>query len=342
MKQVHFSLTTRLKRLFFHFTIQSFLLVFIFLYSACVDKGGFINNAKGSNDIHLLSDEIQDGNNLGTLEVKEATTYELNAPIELDVSLSLKDGYQFVSLDFSLYNQKEGTHYVYLDNPSGLTEKYKGCWEGITTFTLYSPGNFTMETSAVIIDLATNESYRIKGNEVKIEIDYPNADFILADSKVDSEAESCWNDTKRDFCEYGFAIYLKNGEIELESTQYGETIECPDDYAGEFLAATVEIEIGETIVNPTQEDGLYLIGIFHTHPPLTNCDETVWRKPGPSDEDNSNYDELEYAVPAFVYDYDTEKLSGGHDADMSGKIFKYGVERRDCSEDEYDSYYDWE
>ncbi|CAG9889539.1 hypothetical protein BOVA604_471 [Bacteroides ovatus] len=55
-----------------------------------------------------------------------------------------------------------------------------------------------------------------------------------------------------------------------------------------------------------------------------------------------NYDKLKYAVPAFVYNYDTAKLCGGHDVDMSGKIFKYGVERRDCSEDEYDSYYDWE
>ena len=34
------------------------------------------------------------------------------------------------------------------------------------------------------------------------------------------------------------------------------------------------------------------------HPPLTNCDETVWRKTGPSYEDNSNYDKLEYAVTA--------------------------------------------
>jgi hypothetical protein len=90
-----------------------------------VDKGGFINNVKGSNDIHLLSDEIQDGNNLGTLEVREATTYELNVPIELDVSLSLNDAYQFVSLDFKLWNQKEGSHYVYLDNPSGLIETYR-------------------------------------------------------------------------------------------------------------------------------------------------------------------------------------------------------------------------
>lgn len=341
MKQTYFFLMTGLKKFFFRFAIHSFLFIFLFLFSACVDKGGFINNVKGSNDIHLLSDEIQDGNNLGTLEVREATTYELNVPIELDVSLSLNDAYQFVSLDFKLWNQKEGSHYVYLDNPSGLIEKHIGWWEGIATFTLYSPGNFTMETSAVIVDLATNELYRIKGNELKIEIDYPNADFILADSKMDSEAESCWSDTKRDFCEYGFAIYLKNGEIELESTQYGETIECPDS-EGEFLAATVEIEISETAVNPTQADGLYLVGIFHTHPPLTNCDETAWRKPGPSDEDNSNYDKLEYAVPAFVYDYDTEKLCGGHDVDMSGKIFKYGVERRDCSEDEYDSYYDWE
>lgn len=95
------------------------------------------------------------------------------------------------------------------------------------------------------------------------------------------------------------------------------------------------------MVNPTQEDGLYLVGIFHTHPPLANCDETAWRKPGPSDEDNSNYDKLEYAVPAFVYDYDTEKLCGGYDADMNGKIFEYGVERRDCSEDEYNSLYYW-
>lgn len=38
-----------------------------------------------------------------------------------------------------------------------------------------------------------------------------------------------------------------------------------------------------------------------------------------------NYDKLKYAVPAFVYNYDTAKLCGGHDVDMSGKIFKYGV-----------------
>ena len=39
---------------------------------------------------------------------------------------------------------------------------------------------------------------------------------------------------------------------------------------------------------------------YYTHPPLTNCDETVWRKTGPFDEDNSNYDKLEYAVTANI------------------------------------------
>lgn len=65
------------------------------------------------------------------------------------------------------------------------------------------------------------------------------------------------------------------------------------------------------------------------------------RNPGPSTEDDSNYYKLEYAVPEFVYDYDTDKLCGGHDVDMIGKVFKYGVERRDCSDDEYDSNYYW-
>ena len=39
-----------------------------------------------------------------------------------------------------------------------------------------------------------------------------------------------------------------------------------------------------------------------------------------------NYDKLKYAVPAFVYNYDTAKLCGGHDVDMSGKIGKNGVD----------------
>ena len=39
---------------------------------------------------------------------------------------------------------------------------------------------------------------------------------------------------------------------------------------------------------------------YYTHPPLTNCDETVWRKTAPFDEDNSNYDKLEYAVTAKI------------------------------------------
>lgn len=39
---------------------------------------------------------------------------------------------------------------------------------------------------------------------------------------------------------------------------------------------------------------------YYTHPPLTNCDETVWRKTGPFDEDNSNYDKLEYAATAKI------------------------------------------
>lgn len=340
MKQTYFFLMTRLKSLFLHFAIHFFLFIFIFLFSACVDKEGFINNMKGSNDIHLLSDEILDGKSIGTLEVEGTTTYELDVPIDLDVSLDLNDGYQFVYLDFRLWNEKEGSFYVYLDNPSGLTKENAGLWKGTTIFRLYSPGDFTMETSAVIVDLATNKLYRIKGDEIKIKIDYPDADYILYDFEVSSVMESCWNDTKGDFCEYGFAIYLVNGEIDIDSTQYGETIECSDE-EGEFLAATVEIEIWETAVNPTQEDGSYLIGIFHTHPPLTNCDERVWRNPGPSAEDNSNYYKLEYAVPAFVYDYDINKLCGGHDVDMNGKIFKYGVERRDCSEDEYDSNYYW-
>ena len=103
-----------LKSLFSYFAIHSFLFIVIFLFSACVDKEGFINNMKGSNDIHLLSDEILDGKSIGTLEVEGTTTYELDVPIDLDVSLELNDGYQFVYLDFRLWNEKEGSFYVYL------------------------------------------------------------------------------------------------------------------------------------------------------------------------------------------------------------------------------------
>lgn len=169
---------------------------------------------------------------------------------------------------------------------------------------------------------------------------YPDAESILDDLYVQQEMDNCWDNTKNNKCEYGFAIYLVNNPIEVMQYNEGETMECPNS-PGEHVSATVDIEIDEMIVNPTQEDGRYLIGVFHTHPPLTDCDAGVWREPGPSTLGVDAYDNLNDPVPAFVYDYNVQTLYGGHNENLDVKKYKYGVQRRDHLKDEHISDFQW-
>lgn len=117
--------------------------------------------------------------------------------------------------------------------------------------------------------------------------------------------DDAWNDTKSFvqnnqgyYKEYGFCIYayLDRDVQELRIDSPFKTSIKYD--CGESL--TLELDIRENPSDDPSRGGKYLIGQFHTHPPLTYCPSDVIRDPtGPSSIDESNLREILTYAPDY-------------------------------------------
>lgn len=185
--------------------------------------------------------------------------------------------------------------------------------------------------------IRTYETYETDVSEFSIVMEYPDERDILTSFVYYDDMESCWQSTLNEGCEYGFPIYLKDGKIEAGEHEHGDVLECPDE-PGEIVVTTVTYTYEDESVNPAQEGAQYLIGLFHTHPPVTGCDGEVKRKLGPSSEDKEEIKNYEIIVPGFVYDYKDDSFNyiyGGHDKYLNSKVYTYGVEKRNYALDTY-------
>jgi hypothetical protein len=120
--------------------------------------------------------------------------------------------------------------------------------------------------------------------------------------------------------EYGFYIYLENGEIEAGNMcNSSKGNQCDDEIDNLTIIGSGD---------PGNSDYGYIIGIFHTHPPLTGCPGTTKRICGESSSDIYNLERRKIYIPAFVYDY-LGTIQGGHDENLPAKVYSYGADRRE-------------
>lgn len=132
MKQASFTLKTMLKKWrFYDFAISLFLLAFILLSGAYMDRAIFIDKTKTTNDIRIGDVEISDGSGYGSFEIGaedvEESNYQLGNPINVEYSLLLDIGYEFSYLEFGLWGNNEQLYKIYLDNPTEFNRHYNGC-----------------------------------------------------------------------------------------------------------------------------------------------------------------------------------------------------------------------
>ncbi|WP_342990802.1 MULTISPECIES: hypothetical protein [Bacteroides] len=314
------------------------IILSVMLQYACMDSDGLSGISLSSSRYPWEEQNIiEGGDSVGSMILSSYNLYmpeysEIDHFIEPEFEINLSNGYRPVYLVCVLLASGENEYGVYLEEPAncGTVSGYNR-WNGNTRFKIYRPGAFRIEFNVVVVNEETNKLYRVTADKTfDFIMEYPDADDVF--EALESDMDNCWDYTKTGNCEYGFAAYLNDNIIEVGNIVYGDEMICPET-SGEHITATVEIDIYDYSVNPTQEGGSYFISIFHTHPPITNCNDNVWRKPGPSSYDEDAYDDLRIVVPAFVYDYDTNKLNGGHNVSMSAKVYRYGVEARDYNND---------
>lgn len=158
----------------------------------------------------------------------------------------------------------------------------------------------------------------VVSNSVVVFMDCPDANRIQ--NVLEDKFKNLWNTTLATKREYGGYIYLVNGK----GIQMGEIFES-EPYTGQEIVMT-NIQGTETDkrTNPSYTGTRYIIGVFHTHPPLTHLPPNYMRVPGPSGIDLR--EELDY--PGLVYDY-SQTIRGGHDLYLPARIYQYGVTKRD-------------
>ncbi|PCH70223.1 MAG: hypothetical protein COC06_05425 [Bacteroidales bacterium] len=172
-----------------------------------------------------------------------------------------------------------------------------------------------------------NDGETYDSDIVTVTVEYPPREVIK--SWVSSDMDDAWQKTKEfaeknhgKYKEYGFCLYAYLDrdiyELRIDSPfQTGNTSECGED-------ATLTLYNSPHPSTDPSQGGKYLIGLFHTHPPLTYCSSRVSRNPtGASSIDTSN---LRPNTLGFVYDYSQGSIKGGHDINLGAKVYDYGPE----------------
>lgn len=157
----------------------------------------------------------------------------------------------------------------------------------------------------------------VTSNSATFSLACPDANRIQA--ILEPQFRAMWAQTLSTTREHGFYIYLIDGK----NIRAGEVC-ISEPYTGEEVIGNyITGSESSPKANPTYTGVQYIIGIFHTHPPLSRMPINYSRIPGPSAIDLR--DKLDY--PGFVYDY-TRRIQGGHDLNLPAKVYQYGPTKR--------------
>ena len=150
-----------------------------------------------------------------------------------------------------------------------------------------------------------------KTPEESIEVQFPDADEILAGDGVRARMDQVWQDT----LDYANASRLREvGYFITLNTQtgtYGETAFSPgDDFPSDYSVLPIawttapRSRPNDSIMEPTPlSQPTYTVAWFHTHPVVEWLDNSLVRPVGPSDGDHGYSARPAINIPGYAYDY---------------------------------------
>jgi|GEM_PF-2321722 len=204
------------------------------------------------------------------------------------------------------YQMKTGTSAVYTEKPR-VAGKFK------------------------VAAILTVNGQTVRTNEADLEVQFPDANKILAGAGVQAHLDQSWQATLSSTTptsrrEEGFWIKIntKDAKYEFTATLYGPVV---DNTAGAFISLGTKPADNPPSPLPNADGATYTISSFHTHTPTFY--RAVGRPVGPSSADLAA--DLADNVNGFVFDYvgDTlENIPAGHPLNSTAKIYNSGHIRR--------------
>ena len=188
--------------------------------------------------------------------------------------------------------------------------------------------------------MVTLNGVTIISNTVVVEEQFPSNHEIISDQYLVNEMNNAWYSTLS-FASYngrrekGFWIYMDSRESATlpyfkEDVEDGPVITGGVGTNGQIFFPPPTLQ--QYSQSPLT-GGVYTVGMFHTHTPITYISEQAARRVGPSDED-INY-ATAHNVVGLLYDYTGNILDNnmigivsGHSLDDPSQIYTFGPERR--------------
>jgi len=182
---------------------------------------------------------------------------------------------------------------------------------------------------------------------IDVIVRFPTAQQIMSNPLVASQMRRAWNRTKNFTKTHNHLVREEGFYILLDtaSNLYIITETIIGDEVDVYTYFT-QVSVGipppppDSILNPTPLDKpVYLVGVFHTHPPRTYLPINIFfptdaEDIGPSREDKDI--SLLFGIPGFVYDYSEYPLNSGdgtippgHDIDAPHEIYITPPNRRE-------------
>ncbi len=273
------------------------------------------------------------------LDLGKEGTFEIRA------KATPPEGYEVNYFNFYMQpligSMKYGEYWPFGTNIQNEFDSYGNYSE---SFVIYRGGDFKIYGEIVFKEIGntSNVTNAIKSNLVTLHVAYPDRDEIEKQAMKYMQTQwekSIASNNLNARREFGFYIlgYNEDGTgmvMEEGKICEGKPNDCPT--KGK-LTYTVDIEYEDEFCflefHPLN-DTKYIVGIFHTHPPLTNCPSGAIRDGGvgPSESDRNSIGSPH--VPGFVYDY-VNNIKGGHAPDAVAKVYPYGPYKRvDSYEDD--------
>lgn len=178
----------------------------------------------------------------------------------------------------------------------------------------------------LLVDAENHIIEKKETNELEFRVMGPLISDLMNLDKVFQRMNECWENSKSSEAshariEFGFTLQMHTYSNAAPEYSFIDGSAIPSKDCG--MVGSIINSISFTIEDEENEESAsYSVALFHTHPPLTNCPNTVSRVTGSSGLDDGVANEHE--IPSVVLDYDINIIHGGHSSSLPYKIYYAG------------------
>lgn len=269
------------------------------------------------------------------------TSMEFSLYCDLDIFFDGKKDRKLVEIVLYFKDQSINKDWKIKDiSPSDFTMDEDSIWNYLVSdFSIYKGGVY--EIWAEITYKIGNNSKNMTTAPIYYTYLYPTPDYIARELKIDMEYlweiyTSTGSSMNRN-CIHGSYLYCRGHSLEMGMREEcsrpiddDEITDCLSDISLSFKF----FEEPKADVPPLDPEDRFVVGYFHTGLIMEHRALSCWRYTGDIDFDNL-FQESEYSLPGFVWDYQEKKVTGKHPLDASACLYENG-NRRDHTKNDVD------